>query len=331
MGADHPRALLLLLTGKWFVFWAVDVRLTLAGLRQAAAPDFTAREVFGIEGPDALPLVRELGFANLAAGVIGTAAIAWPGFVLPAAIWGAIFLGAAGVMHMRRRGRTAYENVAMVSDLFVALVLAGYAVTMFMLTVTLEADALSLVPGRLGRPKRAKPVLAVQCRKSSGTGGAVARRTTPGDRLVRAAAGRVGSGSSSVSQRAEGDRLRADGGAAGADLDDVALARQDRIRRRARLPTMKCDQSLHLLGSTRAAKAKAPPGRRGGYASAAPGPQGVDPEEAGARSIDRLAGACAGPAIRGAAGKSASAPPYAGYRSLLPQTQERPGDARAPV
>ena len=133
-----PDPSLLLLTGKWFVFWAVGVRLTLAGLRQVAAPDFTARDIFRIEAPEALPLVRELGFANLAAGVVGMASLAWPGFVLPAAIWGAIFLGAAGVMHARRRGRSLNENFAMVSDLFVALVLAGYAVTTFMVMVTLE-------------------------------------------------------------------------------------------------------------------------------------------------------------------------------------------------
>lgn len=133
-----PAPSLLLLTGKWFVFWAVGIRLTLAGLRQVAAPEFTAGEVFGIEGPEALPLVRELGVANLAAGVIGTASIAWPGFVLPAAIWGAIFLGAAGVMHARRRGRSWHQSAAMVSDLFVAAVLAGYAVTMTMVAVALE-------------------------------------------------------------------------------------------------------------------------------------------------------------------------------------------------
>jgi hypothetical protein len=133
-----PAPSLLLLTGKWFVFWAVGVRLTLAGLRQVAAPDFTARAVFRIEAPEALPLVRELGFANLAAGVVGLASLAWPGFVLPAAIWGAIFLGAAGVMHARRSGRSRHESVAMVSDLFVALVLAGYVLTLLMATVTAE-------------------------------------------------------------------------------------------------------------------------------------------------------------------------------------------------
>ena len=133
-----PASSLLLLTGKWFVFWAVGVRLTLAGLWQVAAPEFTARELFRIEAEDALPLVRELGFANLAAGVIGTASIAWPAFVLPAAIWGAIFLGAAGIMHARRRGRPRHDIVAMGSDLFVALVLAGYAVTMVMVATALE-------------------------------------------------------------------------------------------------------------------------------------------------------------------------------------------------
>src|SRR5436190_18273694 len=91
-----PWSTLLLLTGKWFVFWSVGVRLTLAGLRQIAAPDFTARDIFKIEAPEVLPLVRELGFANLAAGVVGLTSLAWPGFVLLAAIWGAIFLGAAG-------------------------------------------------------------------------------------------------------------------------------------------------------------------------------------------------------------------------------------------
>jgi len=133
-----PAPSLLLLTGKWFVFWAVGVRLVLAGLRQVAAPDFTARAIFRIELPEALPLVRELGFANLAAGVLGIVSLAWPSFVLPAAIWGALFLGAAGVMHARRAGRSRNGTVAMVSDLFVALVLAGYVLTMLMLVVTLE-------------------------------------------------------------------------------------------------------------------------------------------------------------------------------------------------
>jgi hypothetical protein len=130
--------LLLMLVGKWFVFWAVGIRLTLAGLRQVAAPDFTARDIFGVEAPEALPLVRELGFANLAAGVVGLGSLAWPGFVLPGAIWGAIFLGAAGVMHARRAGRSRHETIAMVSDLFVALVLAGYVVSILLLMVALE-------------------------------------------------------------------------------------------------------------------------------------------------------------------------------------------------
>jgi hypothetical protein len=41
-------------------------------------------------------------------------------------------------MHARRRGRTRHESVAMVSDLFVALVLAGYALSVAMVMVALE-------------------------------------------------------------------------------------------------------------------------------------------------------------------------------------------------
>lgn len=133
-----PAPSLVLLTGKWFVFWAVGVRLTLTGLRQVAAPEFTAREVFRIEGKEALPLVRELGFANLAAGAMGLASLAFPGFVLAAAIWGAIFLGGAGVMHASRRGRSREVTVAMVSDLLVALILAGYVLTMLMVLVAIQ-------------------------------------------------------------------------------------------------------------------------------------------------------------------------------------------------
>jgi hypothetical protein len=133
-----PGASLLLLTGKWFVFWAVGVRLTLAGLWQVAAPEFTAREVFRIEGDEALPLVRELGVANLAGGGVALASLPYPGFVPAAAVWGAIFLGVTGVIHARRRGKSRNEIVAMVSDLFVALVLAGYVLSLAMVMVAIQ-------------------------------------------------------------------------------------------------------------------------------------------------------------------------------------------------
>jgi hypothetical protein len=122
--ALHPEVQLLVLVGRWFVFWGVGVRLGLAGVRQMAQPAFTAREIFHMTGNEALPLVRELGVANTAAAVIGLASIAAPSFVLPAAIWAAIFYGVAGVTHIAARARSVNETVAMLSDLFMSVVLA---------------------------------------------------------------------------------------------------------------------------------------------------------------------------------------------------------------
>ena len=39
----------MLLVGKWFVFWAVGVRLFIAGLRQVFQPQFTAETIFEIK------------------------------------------------------------------------------------------------------------------------------------------------------------------------------------------------------------------------------------------------------------------------------------------
>jgi len=46
------------LLGKWFVFWAVGVRLFIAGVRQVFQPSFTAVEIFGIHEPKTLAIVR---------------------------------------------------------------------------------------------------------------------------------------------------------------------------------------------------------------------------------------------------------------------------------
>jgi hypothetical protein len=130
IGAEHFYSSaplpLSLLVGKWFVFWAVGVRLFLAGLRQFFQPRFTAQHIFQIKGDDALPVVRELGVANFATGVVGIASLAKPGFVLPVAIVAAIFYGVAGVRHVAEKGKTVNEKIAMVSDLLVFLVFATY-------------------------------------------------------------------------------------------------------------------------------------------------------------------------------------------------------------
>lgn len=124
----HDPTPLLLLVGKWFVFWSVGVRLLVAGVRQFIQPEFTARAIFGIEGSEALPLVQELGVANFATGVVGLASMVWPSFLTPVAISAGIFYGIAGARHVAAAHRTANETIAMVSDLFVFAVLAVFVV-----------------------------------------------------------------------------------------------------------------------------------------------------------------------------------------------------------
>ncbi|MGA2056851.1 MAG: DUF6790 family protein [Bradyrhizobium sp.] len=127
----HPDIALVTLMGRWFVFWGVGVRLALAGLRQFFQPSFTAREIFHTTSDEALPLVRELGVANFAAGIIALLSLWNAGFVPPSAIYAAIFYGAAGIVHITGRDRSRNENIAMASDLFIAAVLATYVAWMF--------------------------------------------------------------------------------------------------------------------------------------------------------------------------------------------------------
>lgn len=122
----HSTAPLLLLVGKWFVFWPVGVRLFLAGLRQYFQPRFTAEKIFDIKNDEALPIVQELGLANLSMGLLGIISLMLPAFVLPTAIVGGLFYGLAGINHMVRGGRNVNCTIAMISDLFIFLVLAAY-------------------------------------------------------------------------------------------------------------------------------------------------------------------------------------------------------------
>ncbi|MDM0105120.1 hypothetical protein QTH97_09270 [Variovorax sp. J22R24] len=116
------------LVGKWFVFWAVGVRLFLAGLRQILQPRYTAEKILGIRGDDVLLVVRELGFANASIGIVGILSIVATGWVVAAALAGGVFYGLAGINHALQGHRNRLENVAMASDLFAAVVLLGYCI-----------------------------------------------------------------------------------------------------------------------------------------------------------------------------------------------------------
>jgi hypothetical protein len=122
----HQDEPLMLVIGKWFTFWAIGLRLLLAGLRQTIKPAFTAKEIFNLEGAESFVIVRELGFANLCFGLIGSLSLFMPEWRSAAAFTGGLYMGIAGIYHIIKKPEGFNEIVAMVSDIFIFLVLALY-------------------------------------------------------------------------------------------------------------------------------------------------------------------------------------------------------------
>ncbi|MGD9921832.1 MAG: DUF6790 family protein [Pseudorhodoplanes sp.] len=122
---------LIALAGTWFVFF-FGLRLLIAGFHQLAKPDFTAKTIFRITDPNAAKIVSELGFGNIAIGALGVLTLFNANWIVPAAIVMAIFYALAGGKHVMNAQRTASENWAMGSDVWAALVLAGWLVVVWM-------------------------------------------------------------------------------------------------------------------------------------------------------------------------------------------------------
>ena len=78
VATDESQADLMDLVGKYFLFWAVGVRLFTAGVRQILRPGLTSEGILGVKGRDSWILVRELGFANVAIGTVAIASL-WHG------------------------------------------------------------------------------------------------------------------------------------------------------------------------------------------------------------------------------------------------------------
>lgn len=114
------------LLGKWMTFWAVGIRLFIAGISQNLRPDFTAHGIFQIDDPKAAGLVREIGFGNLAMGALGIATFFEPAWLVPAAIVGGLYYGLAGLGHGVKGERNAKENIALATDFFAFAVLAVF-------------------------------------------------------------------------------------------------------------------------------------------------------------------------------------------------------------
>lgn len=115
-----------LLIGKWFVFWALGVRLLTAGLRQVAKPEFTAKEIFHFTGTESMVVIRELGFANISLGLIGVLSLLKTEWTQAAAICGGLYMGIAGIQHAFKKPASSNEWLAMISDLFIFAIAVLY-------------------------------------------------------------------------------------------------------------------------------------------------------------------------------------------------------------
>ena len=119
---------ILLLMGKWFVFWAVGVRLVTASFKQIFSPQFTAQEVFETTEKGAFAIVRELGFANFSIGLLGVCSILLSQWRLPATIAGGLFFTFAGLGHLIRKNKNKKETLSMLSDFWISLICIVYCV-----------------------------------------------------------------------------------------------------------------------------------------------------------------------------------------------------------
>ena len=118
------------LFGKWFIFSAVGLRLFAAGVKQTTNPSFTAKEIFHIDIAEVLPVVRELGFANLCFGLIGILSLFFPAWRIVSAFGSGLYYGIAGVQHLFKKPAGANETFALVTDIIIFLFLLVYFIKM---------------------------------------------------------------------------------------------------------------------------------------------------------------------------------------------------------
>jgi hypothetical protein len=115
-----------MLIGKWFIFWAVGIRLFTAGIKQSSNPEFTATRIFHMKTAESFVVIRELGFANIALGVMGILSVINSNWRILAAIIGGLFFGLAGLQHLFKKPDSRNELIAMLYDLTVLLVIFFY-------------------------------------------------------------------------------------------------------------------------------------------------------------------------------------------------------------
>lgn len=118
----------LLVVGKWVVFFSAGIRLFTAGISQIFRPQFTAKNLLGIDSPGVGQIVQELGFANTAIGLAGILSLFIPGWTLPVAAIAGVFLLLAGIRHAMKKEKAGQEWIPLITDFVIAIALLVFAV-----------------------------------------------------------------------------------------------------------------------------------------------------------------------------------------------------------
>lgn len=107
---------------KWFVFFALGLRLFSAGLTQLFKPTYTLHTVFKINDIKSAALVQELGVHNALIGFALMSMIVMPGYRDILTSIGAAYFGIAGLLHATRKEKAFNQYVAMMADLVIAVI-----------------------------------------------------------------------------------------------------------------------------------------------------------------------------------------------------------------
>ena len=121
------------LAAKWFIFWAIGIRLFTTGIKQATDPKFTGTKIFKFTSKESFVVIRELGFANIVLGVMGILSLINDDWRSISAITGGLFFGLAAMQHATRKPDSENEWIALVYDAVVFVMMLLYFAFIFIL------------------------------------------------------------------------------------------------------------------------------------------------------------------------------------------------------
>ena len=114
--------------GKWFIFYTAGIRLFIAGIKQITNPAFTAKAIFHFTGTESFAIIKELGFANVCAGLVGIISLFIPAWRIVSAFSSGLYYGFAGFGHLAKKSASTNERFALITDIIVFVLFVCYVI-----------------------------------------------------------------------------------------------------------------------------------------------------------------------------------------------------------